>query len=362
VPAKVKLESKPKVRGLTFQELILKLMHYWDRQGCVLQQPYDIEVGAGTMHPETFLRVLGPTPYRVGYVQPSRRPADGRYGENPNRLYKHFQYQVILKPAPADIQDLYLHSLEAIGIDLREHDIRFEEDNWESPTLGAWGIGWQVLLDGLEITQFTYFQQSGGIDLDPISVEITYGLERICQFLQDVPSIFDIRWSKDMTYGQIRLAEEQQFSDYSFDRSDAKALRSEFELHEKEAKELLDGWKQLVGAPTKEGKDSAKPGAHSTQANLVIQEPAGGARGQVYAASGETGQLALVGAPTKLRERYPLLAAYDHCLKCSHLFNLMDARGVISTTERAALMQRVRTLACRTAVAYLNQIGAKVAG
>ena len=311
---KVKLESKPQYHGLTFQELILKLMHYWDKQGCVLQQPYDTEVGAGTMHPETFLRVLGPAPYRVGYVQPSRRPADGRYGENPNRLYKHFQYQVILKPSPADIQDIYLRSLEAIGIDLRAHDIRFEEDNWESPTLGAWGIGWQVLLDGLEITQFTYFQQSGGIDLDPISVEITYGLERICQFLQGVPSIFDIRWTQEMTYGQIRLAEEQQLSEYSFDRSDAKALRSEFDLHEKEAKELIEGWKHLP---------------------------------------------ANVGAPTRERVRYPLLAAYDHCLKCSHLFNLMDARGVISTTERAALMQRVRTLACRTAAAYLEQVGGK---
>jgi len=221
---------------------------------------------------------------------------------------------VILKPAPADIQELYLRSLEAIGIDLRAHDIRFEEDNWESPTLGAWGIGWQVLLDGLEITQFTYFQQSGGIDLDPISVEITYGLERICQFLQDVPSIFDIRWTEEMTYGQIRLAEEQQLSEYSFDRSDAKALRSEFDLHEKEAKELIEGWKHLSGN---------------------------------------------VGAPTRERVRYPLLASYDHCLKCSHLFNLMDARGVISTTERAALMQRVRTLACRTAAAYLEQISGK---
>ena len=192
--AKVKLESKPS--GLTFQDLILKLMQFWGREGCVLHQPYDMEVGAGTMHPETFLRVLGPTPHRVAYVQPSRRPADGRYGENPNRLYKHFQYQVILKPSPVDIQEMYLRSLEAIGIDLREHDIRFEEDNWESPTLGAWGIGWQVLLDGLEITQFTYFQQSGGIDLDPISVEITYGLERICAFLQNVESVYDIRWTR----------------------------------------------------------------------------------------------------------------------------------------------------------------------
>jgi glycyl-tRNA synthetase alpha chain len=310
VTAKAKLEARPK--GLAFQELILKLMHFWDRHGCVLQQPYDTEVGAGTMHPETFLRVLGSTPYRVGYVQPSRRPADGRYGENPNRLYKHFQYQVILKPSPSDIQDIYLRSLEAIGIDLRAHDIRFEEDNWESPTLGAWGIGWQVLLDGLEITQFTYFQQSGGIDLDPISVELTYGLERICAFLQDVENVFDIRWTDNMTYGQVRLAEERQLSEYSFDRSDAKALRSEFELHEKEAKELLEGWKALPGN---------------------------------------------IGPQSKERVRYPLLAAYDHCLKCSHLFNLMDARGVISVTERAALMQRVRTLACRTAWAYLQQIG-----
>jgi glycyl-tRNA synthetase alpha chain len=335
VPAKVKPESKLKLQGLTFQELILKLMHYWDRQGCVLQQPYDTEVGAGTMHPETFLRVLGAAPYRVAYVQPSRRPADGRYGENPNRLYKHFQYQVILKPSPTDIQDLYLRSLEAIGIDLRAHDIRFEEDNWESPTLGAWGIGWQVLLDGLEITQFTYFQQSGGVDLDPISVEITYGLERICAFLQNVESVYEIRWTKDMTYGQIRLAEEQQLSEYSFDKSDAKALRAEFELHEKEAKELLEGWKVLVGAPTKTEKDHA---ASPTE---------------------NAGAPAQPGASAKSRARYPILAAYDHCLKCSHLFNLMDARGVISTTERAALMQRVRTLACRTAAVYLDQLGGK---
>jgi glycyl-tRNA synthetase alpha chain len=332
VPSKVKLELKSKLQGLTFQELILKLMHYWNKQNCVLQQPYDTEVGAGTMHPETFLRVLGSAPYRVAFVQPSRRPADGRYGENPNRLYKHFQYQVVLKPAPADIQDLYLRSLEAIGIDLRAHDIRFEEDNWESPTLGAWGIGWQVLLDGLEITQFTYFQQSGGIDLDPISVEITYGLERICAFLQGVESVYDIRWTEDRTYGAIRLAEEQQLSEYSFDKSDAKALRAEFELHEKEAKELLDGWNQLVGAPTK--------GSGAVAQGIESEHGAGSP-----------------GASAKVRARYPIVAAYDHCLKCSHLFNLMDARGVISTTERAALMQRVRTLACRAAAAYLEQIG-----
>jgi glycyl-tRNA synthetase alpha chain len=301
---KVKLEDKK--HGLSFQDLILSLSHFWVKQGCVLQQPYDTEVGAGTMHPETFLRVLGPSAYRVAYVQPSRRPADGRYGENPNRLYKHSQFQVILKPSPADVQDIYLKSLAAIGLNLKEHDIRFEEDNWESPTLGAWGIGWQVLLDGLEITQFTYFQQSGGVDLDPISVELTYGLERICAFLQGVESVYDLRWSEDKSYGDIRLAEEQQFSEYSFDRSDAKAIRSEFDLHEKQAKELLDGWPK---------------------------------------------------AQAKERVRYPLLAAYDHCLKCSHLFNLLDARGVISTTERAALMARVRALACRTAQAYLAQIG-----
>jgi glycyl-tRNA synthetase alpha chain len=301
--AKVKAEKRI---GITFQDLILKLSQFWVRQGCVLQQPYDVEVGAGTMHPETFLRVLGPAGYRVAYAQPSRRPADGRYGENPNRLYKHLQFQVILKPSPVDVQDVYLKSLAAIGIDLKEHDIRFEEDNWESPTLGAWGIGWQVLLDGLEITQFTYFQQSGGIDLDPISVELTYGLERICAFLQGVESVYDLRWSEDKSYGDIRLAEEQQLSVYSFDRSDAEAIRAEFELHERQAKELLEGFAGVEG---------------------------------------------------KERERYPVLAAYDHCLKCSHLFNLMDARGVISTTERAALMARVRGLACRTAASYLEQIG-----
>jgi glycyl-tRNA synthetase alpha chain len=302
--SKVKLEAR---KGLTFQDLILRLSQFWVREGCVLQQPYDVEVGAGTMHPETFLRVLGSAPYRVGYVQPSRRPADGRYGENPNRLYKHTQFQVILKPSPSDVQDIYLNSLSFIGVDLREHDIRFEEDNWESPTLGAWGIGWQVLLDGLEITQFTYFQQSGGIDLDPTSVELTYGLERICSFLQGVENVYDLRWSDEKTYGEIRLAEERQFSEYSFDRSDAKSIRSEFDLHEKQAKELLDGWPRT--------------------------QPGG-------------------------RLRYPLLAAYDHCLKCSHLFNLLDARGVISTTERSALMARVRGIACRTAASYLEQIGA----
>src|SRR5438874_2015588 len=201
----------------TFQELILRLQSFWAERGCVLQQPYDLEVGAGTMAPETFLRVLGPKPYKVAYVQPSRRPADGRYGENPNRLYKHLQLQVILKPPPADIQDVYLQSLAAIGIDPAAHDVRFEEDNWESPTLGAWGIGWQVLLDGQEITQFTYFQQAGGIDLAPISGEITYGLERIAMYLQDVDDVYALRWSKDRLYGQVRQEEEYQLSRYSFE-------------------------------------------------------------------------------------------------------------------------------------------------
>src|ERR1700692_169365 len=290
---KVKVKLEEKNVGLNFQDLILRLSQFWANQDCVLQQPYDVEVGAGTMHPETFLRVLGPQPYRVAFVQPSRRPADGRYGENPNRLYKHSQFQVVLKPSPADLQDIYLKSLEAIGIDLRVHDIRFEEDNWESPTLGAWGIGWQVLLDGLEITQFTYFQQSGGIDLDPISVELTYGLERICAFLQGVESVYDLRWSEDKSYGDIRLMEEQQFSVYSFDRSDAASIRSEFELHERQAKELLEDFS--------------------------------GAKGED-------------------RKLSPILPAYDHCLKCSHLFNLLDARGVISTTGRSELRGALRGL------------------
>src|SRR5213082_3393791 len=210
---------------LTFQELILTLQKFWAERGCILQQPYDLEVGAGTMSPETFLRVLGPKPYKVAYIQPSRRPADGRYGDNPNRLFKHTQLQVILKPPPDNVQDVYLESLAAIGIDLGKHDIKFEEDNWESPTLGAWGIGWQVMLDGLEITQFTYFQQCGGMDLDPVSVELTYGLERLCAFLQNVESVYALRWWVDKTYGDIRLAEEQQLSEYSFDGSDAAAIR-----------------------------------------------------------------------------------------------------------------------------------------
>src|SRR5713226_7320555 len=273
-----RLKSKLKhqgQKGPTFQELILQLQEYWGDRGCVIQQPYDIEVGAGTMHPETFLRVLGPNPYRVVYVQPSRRPAYGRYGENPNRLFKHHQLQVILKPSPVDIQDQYLSSLTAIGLRLADHDVRFEEDKWESPTLGAWGIGWQVLLDGLEITQFTYFQQRGGIDLDPVSVELTYGLDRICAYLQGVDSVYDVLWSADRTYGEVRLLEEQEFSAYNFEYADPVVTRTLFELHEKEAKQLLDKFRK---------------------------------------------------ADEKSKSRFALLAAYDNCLKCSHLFNLLDSR------------------------------------
>lgn len=288
--------------GLSFQDLIFKLQAYWSSQGCVIQQPYDVEVGAGTMHPETFFRVLGPNAYRVAYVQPSRRPADGRYGENPNRLYKHTQLQVILKPSPRDVQNLYLNSLRVLGINLKDHDIRFEEDNWESPTLGAWGVGWQVLLDGLEITQFTYFQQSGGLDLDPVSCELTYGLERIAAFLQDVESVFQLRWSNDKTYGDIRLGEEEQFSTYSFEWADAKRTREMFDLCEKEAKAIL-------------------------------------ARKNRTAESGRQRQA-------------PIFAAYDFCLKCSHFFNILDSRGAVSTTERAQLIARVRSLSCQIARDY----------
>jgi glycyl-tRNA synthetase alpha chain len=269
-----------------------------------LQQPYDVEVGAGTMHPETFLRVLGPEPYRVVYAQPSRRPADGRYGENPNRLFKHTQLQVILKPSPADVQNLYLESLAAVGINLKEHDIKFEEDNWEAPTLSAWGMGWQVMLDGLEITQFTYFQQCGGLDLDPISVELTYGLDRIAAYLQGVDNVFDVRWSDTVSYAKVRLAEERQFSVYNFEYADVAATRKEFDLYEADAARLLAAY------PNAKGID---------------------------------------------RVRFPLLQAYEFCLKCSHLFNVLDARGAISVTERATMIARVRKLAAQVAKAWLDQ-------
>src|SRR5438874_1228560 len=312
-----------KVKPPTFQELILRLQTFWAERGCVLQQPYDVEVGAGTMAPETFLRVLGPKPYKVAYVQPSRRPADGRYGENPNRLYKHMQLQVILKPPPENVQELYLESLGTMGIVLRQHDIKFEEDNWESPTLGAWGIGWQVMLDGLEITQFTYFQQCGGLDLDPVSTELTYGLERIAAFLQDVDSIYDIVWAREpgtgkvTTYGDVRLADELQFSVYNFEMADVEKTWKHFELCEQECKALLEKHAEL-----RKQKNSGD----------------GVARDQ---------------------ERFPVLAAYDLCLKCSHLFNILDARGAISVTERVGVIARVRALAVGIAKAWVEQQGSE---
>ena len=269
---------------LSFQEMIFNLKRYWSDRGCIIQEPYDLEVGAGTMAPETFLRVLGPKPYRVAYVQPSRRPADGRYGENPNRLYKHQQLQVILKPSPADVLEQYMGSLEAIGLDLRQHDIKLEEDNWEAPTLGAWGIGWQIMLDGQEITQFTYFQQCGGIDLDLVPAEITYGLERLCGFLQGKDSIYEIEWTKGVTYGDVRLAEEQQFSRYNFELADVGMLWKLFDAHEAECQRLL-------------------------------------------------------------KRKDAILPAYEQALKCSNTFNLLDARGAISVTERVGVIGRVRKLA-----------------
>jgi glycyl-tRNA synthetase alpha chain len=275
-----------------FQDLFLELLRFWADRGCVIQMPYDVEKGAGTMNPETFLRVLGPAPYAVAYVEPSRRPADGRYGENPNRVQKHYQLQVLLKPSPLDIQLVYLQSLERIGIRLVEHDVRFEEDNWESPTLGAWGVGWQVLLDGLEITQFTYFQQAGGLDLEPCSVEITYGLERIGMFLNNADSCFDLAWSPSTSYREIRMRDELEFSRYNFEEADSALHFKWFNDFEREASRLIE-----IGL---------------------------------------------------------VLPAYDYCLKCSHVFNVLDARGAVSVSERARLIQRVRTLACQIAAGYVK--------
>ncbi len=275
------------------------------------------------MSPDTFLRVLGPRPVRIAYAQPSRRPADGRYGENPNRLFRHTQFQVILKPPPERVQALYLESLEAIGIDLRQHDIKFEEDNWEWPVGGAWGVGWQVMLDGQEITQFTYFQQCGGMDLDPITGEITYGLERIAQFLQDRDSIYDIVWSRDpatgreLTYGEVRLHEERQFSAYAFDYADVPKLWEHLRLYEAECLALLEQGKAVFGALTSE-------------------------RGGALADSLQA-------------ERFPTLGAYELALKCSHCFNLLDARGAISVTERVGVMARIRTLVVGVARIYAQQ-------
>lgn len=278
---------------MNFQDLILKLNAFWSQQKCLIRQPYDVEKGAGTMNPATFLMALGPEPWRVAYVEPSRRPTDGRYGENPNRLQHYYQYQVILKPSPDNVQEVYLDSLRAIGIVPEQHDIRFVEDNWESPTLGAWGLGWEVWLDGMEVTQFTYFQQCGGIDCHPVSAEITYGLERLAAFIQGVNSVFDITWVEDITYGDVHHRGEVEYSHYNFELADTGMLFKLFEMYEQEALRVIE--KGLV------------------------------------------------------------LPAYDYVLKCSHTFNLLDARGAISVTERTGFIARVRNMARLCAQAYVDQ-------
>ena len=276
-----------------FQDIILSLQNYWSSKGCALHQPYDIEVGAGTFNPCTFFRVLGPEPYSAAYVEPSRRPTDGRYGENPNRLQHYYQFQVILKPSPEDVQNLYLESLTSLGVDPLQHDIRFVEDDWESPTLGAWGLGWEVWLNGMEITQFTYFQQVGGIDLKPVTAELTYGLERIAMYLQDVDNVYDLKWNENILYGDVHLETEKQFSRYNFEVSGKERLFQWFDMYEAEAKDLLA--QELI------------------------------------------------------------LPAYDYTLKCSHAFNLLDARGAISVTERTRFIGRVRNLARSCAEGYVQQ-------
>lgn len=278
---------------MNFQEIVMTLNEFWSKKGCLLWQPYDLEKGAGTFNPGTFLKCLGPKPWAAAYVEPSRRPTDGRYGENPNRLQHYYQYQVIIKPAPKDIQKLYLASLKAIGLDPKKHDIRFVEDDWESPTLGAWGLGWEVWLDGMEVTQFTYFQQVGGIDLNPISVEITYGLERLAMYAQKKNSVYDILWNNKVTYGQVHLEDEKQWSKYNFEEASVPMLKTHFTDWESEAAKLLE-------------KNLPRP-------------------------------------------------AYDAVMKCSHLFNLLDARGAISVTERTSYVLRVRTLAKCVAEKYLAQ-------
>ena len=277
---------------LTFQQIILRLQDYWDRQGCALLQPYDMEVGAGTSHTATFLRALGPEPWKAAYVQPSRRPKDGRYGENPNRLQHYYQYQVVLKPAPANILELYLGSLTALGFDLKKNDVRFVEDDWENPTLGAWGLGWEVWLNGMEVTQFTYFQQVGGIDCKPITGEITYGLERLAMYLQEVDNVYNLTWTEGLSYGDVYKQNEVEQSTYNFEHSDADFLFTAFSAHEKQARHLID-------------------------AKLA-------------------------------------LPAYEQVLKAAHSFNLLDARGAISVTERAAYIARIRNLARAVAQSYFE--------
>jgi len=279
--------------SMNFQDIIFELDNYWSEQGCIIQQPYDMEVGAGTFHPATLLRALGPEPWKAAYPQPSRRPTDGRYGDNPNRLQHYYQYQVVIKPSPLDIQQLYLNSLERFGLNLMEHDIRFVEDDWESPTLGAWGLGWEIWLDGMEITQFTYFQQAGSIDLHPVTAEITYGLERIAMYLQDVDSVYDIAWNDEITYGEIFHQAEVEFSRFNFEEADVAKMIEFFNAYEAEAEKLI-------------GKDLVLP-------------------------------------------------AYDYCLKCSHVFNLLDARKAISVSERTRYIGRIRNIVRNVAEAYVAQ-------
>lgn len=278
---------------MNFQNMILTLQNYWAKQGCIMMQPYDVEKGAGTMNPNTFLRSLGPEPWKVCYVEPSRRPADGRYGENPNRLYQHHQFQVILKPSPDNIQELYLGSLEAIGIDTSEHDIRFVEDNWESTTVGAWGLGWEVWLDGMEITQFTYFQQVGGIECELETGEITYGLERLAMYIQEVDSVYDLKWNDEITYGDVFKVSEYENSKYAFEECDFDMLFNLFDTYEKEG--------------------------------------------------------------LKLMEKGLVVPAYDYVLKCSHTFNTLDARGAIGVSQRASFIGRVRNMARNVASAFVKQ-------
>ena len=278
---------------MNFQQIIMKLQEYWSNQNCIIYQPYDIEVGAGTMSPATFLKALGPEPWNAAYVQPCRRPTDGRYGENPNRVQHYYQFQVILKPSPDNVQELFLVSLEALGIDLKNHDVRFVEDDWESPTLGASDLGWEVWLDGMEITQFTYFQQVGGIEVRPVSAEITYGIERLAMFIQGVDSIFDLEWVDHISYRDVFMQNEIEFSKYNFEHSDVESLFTLFDMYETEAQRLI--------------------------------------------------------------ERDLVLPGYDYVLKCSHVFNLLDARGAISVTERTYFIKRVRALARHTAQKYLAE-------
>jgi glycyl-tRNA synthetase alpha chain len=276
-----------------FQEIIMELNKFWAELGCVIQQPYDMEVGAGTFHPATLLRALGPEPWKAAYVQPSRRPTDGRYGENPNRLQHYYQYQVVIKPSPLEIQEMYLESLKRFGLNLLEHDIRFVEDDWESPTLGAWGLGWEVWLDGMEITQFTYFQQAGSLDLQPITVEITYGLERIAMYLQKVENVYHLAWNDNVSYGEIFHQAEVEFSTFNFEEANVEALVGFFDTYESEAHKLV--------------------------------------------------------------EKGLILPAYDYCLKCSHTFNLLDARKAISVAERTRYIGRIRNIARQVAMKYTEQ-------